>query len=151
MLIIKHTVATDATPAQIWHVWQDVPAWNSWDHTLEASAIDGSFTAGTPGKLKFKDGTELKTILTHVDPGTSFVQEAKLFLAKAVMSHYIHEVDGKTYVTVQTDIKGPLALVYKLFIGRSIKKKVPLEVEAMLKKAKGYSPSFISSLINRFL
>lgn len=151
MLIIKHTVATDATPAQIWHVWQHVTTWNSWDHTLASSEINGAFTAGTTGSLTFKDGTQLKTVLTHVDPGTSFVQEAKLFLAKAVMSHYIHEVDGKTYVTVQTDIKGPLALVYKLFIGRSIKKKVPVEVEAMLKKAKEYSPSFLASLINRFL
>lgn len=135
MLIIKHTVATDTTPAQIWHVWQDVATWNSWDHDLESSELNGAFTVGTRGSLKFKDGTELKTVLTHVDPSNLFVQEAKLFLAKAVMSHYIHSVDGKTYVTVQTDIQGPLALLYTLFIGRSIKKKIPLEMKEMLKRA----------------
>jgi len=137
MLIIKHTVVTDATPAQVWHVWQDVKHWSSWDHELESSELNGTFTAGTTGTLKFKDGTVLKTFLTHVSPSASFVQEAKLFLAKAVMSHYIHSVDGRTHVTIRTDIRGPLAFLYTLFLGNSIKKKVPVEMTEMLKKAVG--------------
>lgn len=136
MFIIKHTVETTATPSQIWSVWQDVENWKSWDHDLESSQLNGPFTAGTPGILKFKDGTELKTVLMQVDFSKSFVQEAKLFLAKAVMTHYINEVNGKTQVTVQTEIRGPLSFFYALFIGKSIKKKVPLEMEEMLKKAK---------------
>ncbi len=135
MLIIKHTVETDATPAQVWSVWQDVEAWNSWDHDLASSHLNGSFQVGTTGALKFKDKTELKTVLTHVDPLKMFVQEAQLFLAKAVMTHIISTADGKTYVTITTEIKGPLALLYTWFIGTSIKKKVPVEVAEMLKQA----------------
>ena len=135
MLIIKHTVETTAAPSQIWHVWQDVENWKSWDHDLESGTLNGPFQRGTTGTLKFKNESELKTVLTHVEPLKMFVQEAKLFLATAVMTHCINTVNGKTHVTVQTDIRGPLAFFYFWLIGQSIRKKVPLEVKEMLEKA----------------
>ena len=137
MLIIKHTVDTTATPMQIWHVWEDVENWKDWDHELQASTINGPFKAGTKGFLKFKDdGPQLKTILTYVDPFRMFVQEAKLLLAKVVMTHSINQIKGKTQVTFQTEIRGFLAFFFVWFLGKSIKKKIPVEMEEMLKKAK---------------
>ena len=136
MLIIKHTLETTATPTQIWQVWQDVENWNSWDHELELSRLDGPFQTGTSGCLKPIGGPLLKTLLTHVEPFKMFVQEAKLFLAKAVMTHSITQVAGRTQVTFQTEILGPLAFFFACLIGRSIKKKIPIEMEEMLKKAK---------------
>ncbi len=56
MLIIKHTVETTASPEAIWEIWQDVANWNTWDHDIEFSAIDGPFKAGTTGNLKPKGG-----------------------------------------------------------------------------------------------
>lgn len=135
MLIIKHTVETTATPARIWQVLQDVENWNSWDPETESSRINGPFMTGTRGWLKPKNGPLLKTLLTHVEPYKMFVQEAELLLAKAVMTHVINQVDGKTYVTFQTEIKGPLAFLFVWKIGSSIRKKIPVEMEEMLKKA----------------
>lgn len=136
MLIIKHTVETTATPTQIWQVWQDVENWKDWDHELESSRLDGPFQTGTSGWLKPIGGPLLKTLLTYVEPFKMFVQEAKLFLAKVVMIHSISQVAGKTQVTFQTEIRGPLALFFVCLLGRSIKKKIPIEMEEMLKKAK---------------
>jgi len=137
MLIIKHTVETTATPAQIWQVWQDVENWKTWDHDLESSGLDGPFQAGSSGYLKFKSGDPLlKTLLTQVEPLKIFVQEAKLPLAKVVMTHVISQVACKTQVTIQIEICGPLAFFFFLLLGGSIKKKIPIEVEEMLKKAK---------------
>lgn len=48
------------SPEQVWHVWQDVENWNSWDHDLESSGIDGVFQTGVTGYLKSKDGPILK-------------------------------------------------------------------------------------------
>lgn len=135
MLIIKHTVETTATSAQVWQVWQDVANWNTWDHDLESSGLEGPFQTGTRGYLKFKKDPLLKTLLTRVEPGKIFVQEAKLPLATVIMTHSMSEAAGKTQVTIQTDIRGPLAFFYALLLGNSIKKKVPVEVEEMLKKA----------------
>ncbi|MBT3581465.1 hypothetical protein HN511_04135 [bacterium] len=136
MLIIKYTVETTVAQDKIWQALQDVENWHSWDHELEFSRIDGPFKVGTKGQLKPKGGPILETLLTRVEPLKMFVQEAKLSLAKAVMSHFITTVDGKTQVTFQTEIRGPLALLYVCMLGRSIKKKIPLEMEEMLKKAK---------------
>lgn len=138
MLIIKHTLATTATPQQIWHVWQDITSWNSWDHDLESAQINGAFQAGTTGYLKFKDSPQFKTKLTCVEPFKIFVQELQLFGAKVVMMHIIDHVNDKTFVTFQTEIKGPLAFVFVCLLGRSIKKKIPLEMQQMLKKAEAF-------------
>ncbi|CCB86472.1 putative uncharacterized protein [Parachlamydia acanthamoebae UV-7] len=136
MLIIKHTLETTATPTQIWQVWQDVENWNSWDHGTEFSRLDGPFQTGTSGCLKPIEGPLLKTLLTHVEPFKMFVQEAKLFLARAVMTHSMTQIAGKTQITFQTEIRGPLAFLFACLLGHSIKKKIPIEMEEMLKKAK---------------
>lgn len=134
MLIIKHTVTTSATPAQIWQVLQDVENWNTWDHGIEFSRLDGPFQNGSKGSFKPKDGPEIKTVLTSVEPFKAFVQEAQLFCATVVMKHTLSQDKDFTHVTFQTEIKGPLAFFYACFIGRSIKKKVPVEMEELLKK-----------------
>jgi hypothetical protein len=138
VFIIKYTVTTTATPAQIWHVWQDVENWNTWDHDLELSKINGPFQVGTTGELKFKDSPPLKTLLTCVEEPKIFVQEAKLPLARVIMTHTTNNVDRKTHVTIQTEVRGLFAFFYFILLGRSIKKKVPMEVQEMLKKAKNF-------------
>lgn len=135
MLIIEHTVETTATAASIWHIWQDVSNWNSWDHGLEFSKIDGPFVAGTTGTLKPKGGPLVHTRLTYVEPMKMFADEAKLSLARIIVSHSLTEFDGKTQVTHKIEMKGPLALLFAYLIGRTMKKNLPREMQAMVDKA----------------
>lgn len=135
MQIFEHSIQTEATPSQIWQVLQDVENWNSWDHGIEFSRINGLFEAGTSGSMKPLDGPVLQTLLTYVEPPKIFVQEARLLLAKTIMTHSISEVNGNTQVTFKTEIKGPFAFLYARLIGPSIKKKIPIEMREMLKKA----------------
>lgn len=136
MLIIKHSVVTTATVSQIWQVWQDVETWNSWDEGIEYAYLDGPFEAGTSGGLKPKEGPLLKTKLVKIEPYRLFVQEARLLCAQVIMTHVITTTNnGITEVTFQTDIQGPLAFFYTFLLGRSIRKKIPIEMKAMLEKA----------------
>ena len=135
MLIIKHTVETTATPEAIWEIWQDVPHWNTWDHGIEFSTIEGPFKAGTKGTLKPKGGPLLQTMLTAVEPKKSFVDESKLTLARIIVSHFLTESNGKTQVTHQVEMTGPLAFFYAIVIGRNMKKNLPQEMAAMINKA----------------
>lgn len=137
MLIIKHTLETKASAAAIWQIWQDVSNWNSWDHGLEFSQIDGPFEAGTTGTLKPKGGPLVRTKLTKVIPMSCFVDEAKLPLAKILVSHFLTEVEGKWFVTHQIEMKGPLAFFFAFVIGRQMKKNLPDEMRGMVKKAEG--------------
>lgn len=136
MLIVEHTVETTATPAQIWKVWEDVEHWNSWDHGLEFSTLDGPFQTGTLGKLKPKGGPVLCTQLTHVTPMESFIDEAQLPGTKITMLHAIKTSGEKTYVTQRVEMRGILCWFFAFFIGRDIKKNLSKEMESMLRKAK---------------
>lgn len=135
MLIIKHTVETTATPAEIWKIWEDVKNWNTWDHGIEYSTIDGPFKTGTTGTLKPKGGPLLYNRLTRVEPMKMFIDESKLFLATITVSHFLTESNGKTEVTNQIEMTGPLAFFFAFVIGRPMKKNLPQEMEAMVKKA----------------
>jgi hypothetical protein len=135
MLITKHTVETTATPEAIWDIWQDVPNWNTWDHGIEFSTINGPFKAGTTGTLKPKGGPLVHTKLIAVEPKKMFIDEARLTLARIIVSHSLTESNGKTHVTHQIEMTGPLAFFFAIVIGRNMKKNLPQELEAMIKKA----------------
>ncbi len=141
MLIIKHTVKTTASPQDIWNIWQDVVKWNTWDHGIQYSTIDGPFQEGTTGTLKPKGGPLVHTKLTRVEPLKLFVDESKLPFARIIVSHYLHESEGCTQVTHQIEMDGPLAFVFAFLIGRKMKKNLPQEMMAMVKKAETGSRS----------
>lgn len=138
MFIIKHTIETNATPIQIWNVWQDVENWKNWDREIELSRIDGPFQAGTSGSTKFVGTPLFKTLFTQVEPLKLVVQEAYLSFAKVVSYQSMSQVAGKTHVTFQVEIRGPLSFFYVWMLSRFIKKKIPIEMEQMLQVAKNF-------------
>ncbi len=134
MFIVKHTVETKATPTQIWSIWQDVENWKTWDEQIELSQIDGPFQTGTHGSTKFIGTPLFKTLLTQVEPLKLVVQEAYLSFAKVVSYQSMRQVDDKTEVTFQVEIRGPLSFFYACMLRRFIKKKIPPEMKLMLKR-----------------
>ena len=135
MLVIKHTVKTKASARAVWQIWEDVSNWNTWDNGLEFSKIDGPFAEGTMGTLKPKGGSIVKTKLTCVEPLKRFVDEAKLPLARIIVTLFLEESGKDTYVTHQIEMKGPLAFLFAFLIGRNMKKNLPHEMLALVKKA----------------
>ncbi|MGE5196128.1 MAG: SRPBCC family protein [Anaerolineae bacterium] len=135
MLIVKHTVETKATPIQIWRIWQDVENWKTWDQEIELSRIDGPFQTGTTGCTKFAGAPLFKTLLTQVELYKLVVQEAYLSFAKVISYQSMKQVDGRTQVTFKVEIRGPLSLFFACMLGRFVKKKIPVEMEEMLKRA----------------
>ena len=63
------------------------------------------------------------------------VAESILFLARVIVSHVLTESGGKTQVTNQIEMKGPLAFVFAYLIGRTMKANLPQEMLAMVKQA----------------
>ena len=135
MEIIEHTIETKATPTQIWKVWEDVNNWKTWDLDIEFSRIDGPFQSGTTGSTKFIKTHPFKTKLTKVEPHQLVVQEAYVLLAKVVSYQSMRSLNGNTQVTFRVEIRGPFAFLYACIIGRFIKKKIPKEMEEMVKRA----------------
>jgi hypothetical protein len=139
MLIIEHTVETTASAEAIWQIWQDVTNWNKWDHGIEFSTLDGPFQTGTTGILKPKGGPLVHTKLTLVKPMELFIDEAKLPLARIIVTHFLAIAKRKTQVTHRIEMKGPLAFFFAYVIGREMKKNLPQEMMAMVKKAEEFN------------
>jgi hypothetical protein len=135
MLIIKHTVETKASASAVWSIWQDVQNWNTWDPGIEYATLNGPFEAGIKGTLKPKGGPLVQTCLTHVEPMKMFIDESKLPLARIIVIHTITESKGKRLVTHQIEMKGIFACLFAYLIGRNMKKNLPHEMMAMIKKA----------------
>ncbi len=145
MLIVKHTIKTNASSHAIWHIWQDVANWNTWDHGIEFSTIDGPFEVGTKGTLKPKGGPLVHTQLTFVEPPkhgvARFVDEAKLPGTRIIVEHSLVEINGKTFVTHRIEMHGLLAFFFAFVIGREMKKNLPREMLAMVQKAETLTKS----------
>jgi hypothetical protein len=135
MLIAKHTVETTASPTAIWKIWEDVDQWKTWDHGIEFSTINGPFKTGTTGTLKPKGGPLVHTVLTVVESLKRFTDEAALPFTRIIVSHSLEEADGKTFVTHHIEMKGLLSFLFAFIIGRNMKKNLPQEMAAMVKKA----------------
>ena len=135
MLIVSHTVQTKASPAAIWKIWKDVENWNTWDHSLESSTLNGPFQVGSTGTIKCKGDPLLPMRLTRIEPDKRFDCEVKLFCARVTSEHTIEVKHGITHVTNTIEAKGPLAFFFAFVIGRAIKKKLPTEMAEMIKKA----------------
>jgi hypothetical protein len=135
MLIIKYTLETKATPIQIWKVWQDVDNWNKWDKEIELSRLHGPFQTGTTGCTKFAGAPPLKTLLTQVEPLKLVVQESYLSFAKVISYQFMSQVAGKTRITFQVEIRGFLSFFFACILKKFIRKKIPAEMEEMLKRA----------------
>lgn len=135
MQVTTHTIETEATPSQIWKVLEDVENWKNWDTHLEFSEIDGPFCAGTKGNKKFKDTPALKTLLKEVERNKRVVQEAYLPGAKVVTYQEISKTNGKTQVTFRVDIEGLAASLFYEKLESFIRRKVPLELDKMVKQA----------------
>lgn len=134
MFIVKHSVETKATPLQIWKVWEDAENWKTWDEDIELSQIDGPFQTGTTGSTKFIGTPLFKTLLIQVEPYKLVIQEAYLFFAKVISYQSMKQVNDKTEITFQVEIRGPLSLFYACMLRRFIKKKIPRELGKMLER-----------------
>ena len=135
MLILEHTIKTKATSKKIWSIWSDVSHWNTWDHGIEFSQINGPFEVGTRGILKPKGGPLVHTHLTQVEPLKGFVDESTLPLTKIIVSHYLKDCGTHREVTHKIEMKGLLAFFFAFVIGRQMKKNLPTEMMAMVRKA----------------
>jgi hypothetical protein len=145
MLIVKHTVETTAPPKAVWNVWQDVKNYNTWDNVTSYCSLDGPFKEGTTGVWKPKGGPALQVKLTRVEPLKVYTAEFKLFLARIISSHYLAESHGKTQVTQQIEIVGPLAFFFAYHLGHALKKDLSREMEALVKKAEPVSKTSVNA------
>ena len=110
MYTYEHSVETIATPDAVWALYEDVAAWLSWDHGLEAVELDGPFEAGTSGRISPAGMGTLPFTITWAEAGRGFTDETP---AMGHVLRFGHEIEplpgGGSRVTHRVEIEGPAA------------------------------------------
>lgn len=117
-------VATQATPEQVWEIWQNAASWPCWDKELEWAQIEGEFVVGTLGSMKPVNGPEVKFQLVDIYPLRSFSNVAQLPFAALTFEHEYILPQGEcnsAYIRHSVIISGVLAPLFGYLIGRKIK------------------------------
>jgi len=135
MLITEHTEQTTAQPSAIWKLYQDVENWNSWDHALEYTKLNGKFAEGSTIKLKVKNGPLVDIVINKLEENKLFIDTSNLFLCKIIDTHTITQKAGTTLVTHKIEMTGLLSFFFAFVIGRDMKKDLPSVMKSLVAKA----------------
>jgi len=103
----EHTLATDATPEQIWEAWADVPRWPEWNADLERAELAGPFEAGSRITMTPHDGEPIELLIAEAREPELFVDEARLGETVVRTIHRVENVADARRVIYRMEITGP--------------------------------------------
>jgi Polyketide cyclase / dehydrase and lipid transport len=123
-------VTSAAEPDAFFARWGDMATWPEWNLDTEWVRLDGPFVEGATGTLKPKGGPRVRFVVERLTD-TEFVDTSKLFGARLTFRHRVSGTGGTTDVRVDVSIRGPLALVWRVILGRGIKQSVQPDLERL--------------------
>jgi hypothetical protein len=110
---------------QAWMVWSDLASYPSWDPREEINQPNGPLAVGTTGTFKQRGRGAGTYMITAVDPGRSWVSQTSLPGGRLVIDHQVEQARGGTTVTKTYLAEGPMALAFRLFFARGIRREMP--------------------------
>ena len=137
-VIYKYTLTTIAPSEKIWKIWTNIKKWPTWDKEIEWVKIDGPFITGQSGKLKPKSGPITKFQITSCIPNKQFTTVSWLPFAKLIFDHQLGSNENKTMVTHQISIRGPLAWLFNIILGSTLKQGLENALPQLIKQAEQY-------------
>jgi hypothetical protein len=133
-LDIEMTTAADG--AALWQAWTDMERFPSWDPREEETSLDGPFQAGTTGWSKQRGTPRSPITITAVIPRRHWQVETPLPGGKLVIDHQMDEAgDGLVRLVKRYAAYGPMAVAFRLYYGRKIRREMPDSFAALAAEA----------------
>jgi len=128
---IVEKIRIQATPEQIFHFYEDVSRWSSWDPDVQSSSIDGDFITGAKGRLKPAKGPDAKIEFTEITKNQSFTTISKLPLCTMRFVHELLPSGEATEVVHKVVFSGLLSPLFGRLIGTGIRKGLPATMQGL--------------------
>ncbi len=135
----EEIIDINASAKVVFSLYENVARWNSWDPEVGSSSIDSTFTSGSSGKLKPKNGPETKIHFIEVIPNKSFLVSSKLPLCKISFDHEINTNKSGVKVVHRVKFEGVLSPLFGRIIGAQIKKGLPQTLQGLKNAAESVS------------
>ncbi len=128
-----------AAPAPVLYaIYQDVPAWPSWDPDTAAAELMGPWALGTWGRLKPRKGMSVRLQLTAFEPDRSFTVQCPVLGSRMVFEHLLQTLpSGLTRVIHRVSFVGWLAWPLHATVGRDVRLGLPVTLQGLKQLAEG--------------
>lgn len=137
LMQVEHRIKVAAAPESIFHIYQDVENWHTWDPDTKRATLQGPFAVGSRGRLTPTKGNTVPMLLTKVVHDRCFTVESKIPLFRMVFEHELMPLHGMTEVVHRVTFSGPLTFV----LGRMLVKQLNSGLPITLQRLKALSES----------
>ncbi len=127
---MKHAITCQATlpgaTADLaWRVWTDLASYPSWDPREEMNCPEGPLAAGMKGVFKQRGRGAGAYTITAVEVGRSWLTEIALPGGRLEIDHRLEPTAEGVTVTKVYTAYGPMALAFRWFFARGIRREMP--------------------------
>src|SRR3954452_13576337 len=136
MTTIAHaSVTSSAPPAAFFAQWADMATWPEWNLDTDWVRLDGPFVGGATGELKPTGGPEVRVVVGRLVDGAEFPDVSTLLGARLTFRHLVDAEPGRTTVSVEATLTGPLAPVWRLILGKGVRESMLPDLERLARRA----------------
>jgi hypothetical protein len=116
----------------IWPHLANVSAWPQIDHNIDWLKIDGEPAAGQAFRLKPKGGPVLSFTIGKFEAPGIYSDICQMPLASMETVHRLTPDPSGTLIEVEIAIRGPLAWLWGVLVGRKHAQGLPAQTERLL-------------------
>jgi hypothetical protein len=123
--------------AAVWQSWTDMERFPLWDPREEETRPDGPFAVGTTGWSKQKGTSRSPILISEVVSGERWQVQTPLPGGKLVIDHRIDDLgDGRLKLSKRYVAHGPVALAFRVYYARKIRKEMPASFAALVAESR---------------
>jgi len=139
-----HEFTLDIDRDRLFRALADLKRWPEWDDDIRAVELEGVPAAGSHFTLHLKDGSAVALMVEAIEPPSTFVDQAKLPLARMQSRHELLPAEGGgTRLRHVITLSGPLAWLWDRLVARKIVQGLPRQTERMAAYARRLPPSLM--------
>jgi hypothetical protein len=132
--IATATVTSSAAPDAFFAQWADMATWPEWNLDTEWVRLDGPFVEGATGELKPKGGPKVSFVVARLVDGKEFTDVSRLVGARLTFRHLVDAAPGRTTVSVEATLTGPLAPVWRLILGKGVRESMQPDLDRLVER-----------------
>ena len=134
-IIANASVTSSAPPAAFFAEWADMASWPEWNLDTAWVRLDGPFVEGATGRLKPKGGPTVTFVVARLVDGEEFTDVSTLLGARLTFRHVVDAEPGRTTVSVEATLTGPLAPLWRLVLAKGVRDSMQPDLDRLAERA----------------
>jgi uncharacterized protein YndB with AHSA1/START domain len=133
MITLGEGTATSTAPPEAFFArWVDHDSWSTWSPDTAWVRLEGPPALGTRGRLKPKDGPQVRFVVSAFEPGHRYADTTRLPGARLVFDHTAVLQDDATRLAARATMVGPLAGIWAKIMSGGFQASVQADLDRLI-------------------